>query len=163
MGILRWLYFVFKNVAVNGVDPSTNKGSKLHTIKISNEHIYKEYKDISITILNPSIDRLQFGFYPNQLLFDKYKISAGDWAEHQEYLLKSSFAAAPIASVHLGANFTRNLQNQTKQDAFSKHAISPLAPRCSSRYSNRQPQTQIEVPAAEIPLLSSAFDLSRPW
>lgn len=85
---------IFKKFSINAVDLSTNKGQKPKLVSIPIKNIAKEYKELGIVILNPTIDRLQFGFYPDDKLFKKNKISEAEWMDFEKHLTSSVFAEA---------------------------------------------------------------------
>ncbi|MCB9978289.1 MAG: hypothetical protein H6862_01615 [Rhodospirillales bacterium] len=79
---------ISKKVSCNTIGFSTNKGAKPETISIPANRIAIKYPDIGIVILRPAIDRLSFGFAPDQKLLDKYK-SPYDLDEYKAYIYKS--------------------------------------------------------------------------
>lgn len=90
---------------------STNKVAKLITPKIDVKKIAIEHKDMGITILKPSIDRMIFSFDPDEKLLVKYGYNDPEASvEYKEYIKKSlvgdAYATAHTQLTHVtGVSF----------------------------------------------------------
>lgn len=72
----------------NTIGYITNKGSKPQQIILPNDRIAIKHSDLGIVILKPSIDRLKFGFEPDEKLFNKHKANITT-DEYEAYVFKS--------------------------------------------------------------------------
>ena len=76
------------NIRCNTIDCISNKGQKPPVLVIDANKVAVRYDDIGIVVLRPSIDRLKFGFFPDQKLLNKYDPSCG-LDEFKEHIKKS--------------------------------------------------------------------------
>ncbi len=91
----------------NTIGSLTNKGKKQEQIILPSDRIAITYNDIGVIVLRPAIDRLTFGFLPDEKLLKKYK--ATESIDEYQDAIKASLAGDGFQTNITGLSYVKGV------------------------------------------------------